>query len=133
MADPHADEPDIAQEFLQHLIELWRAGGLRLGETARGSGVHRFSFRAGGWPIVVDLDTTVLEMRAYHQRDGIATRGVPARVMRALVTEDPKGDGSVKDALDALRGTVRRWKQDNARLYVRSPDVARHPDGWNRA
>lgn len=128
-------EPDFEHMILEGIVALWNAGELKLKETPPGSGVHRYRFRAGGWPIDVDLDTTVLGLRVYHGRDVVANGSLSEPLMMALVGEGgpPPGQGSASEAIARLRTAVSRWKDENARLGITSPHVARHPDGWNNA
>jgi len=122
------------EEILRHLLELADAGALPLAESSPGSSVYEFHMRAAGWPIVISLDATVLELRAYHGRDLITTGPVSTPVTEGLVGCGPAGQAApTREQLAPLRATVKAWKNDNARLFMKSPDVARHPDGWNNA
>ena len=124
----------ISDRVLNALLDLKEAGSLPLAQTKPGSGVWRFTFRAAGWPISVDLDTTVCMLRAYHGNDVIATGRVSERAIDALVegAERPAPPPD-RASLDGLRAVVRDWKNSNAWIYTKSPDVARHPDGWNNS
>lgn len=127
----------LRDRILHQLLALHQAGGLALAETGPRSGVFRFGFRAGGWPVTVDLDTTVLELRAYYAGtvEVVATGPVPERIMQRLTSPRSGGvDGAkAKAAKDELRRIVAEWKNRNARIFMRPPAVARHPDGWNNA
>ncbi len=127
--------PSFTVDLARDLLALKAAGGLTLTETGPRSGVHRYAFRVGGWPIVIDIDETVLELRAYFDRDALATGRLRPEAMDALLghTDLPSTGTSAKEARDSLRGTVRRWLDGNARLFVKSPAVARHADNWNNA
>jgi hypothetical protein len=127
-----ATDKPYHERIQEHLLALKEGGTLPLAESEAGSGIWRFRARAAGWPIDIDLDTTVLEVRAYHGNDLVATGRVRAPIMKALVEPtDARAPG--KDDLAPLRATVRHWKESNARIFMKSPDVARHPDGWNQA
>lgn len=115
------------------LLALKEAGALPLVQSSPDSGVYRFRMRAGGWPIDVDLDDTVLEIRAYHGNDTIATGRVRDVVMAGLLENPTEGRTPTRDELAPLRAVVSDWKQRNARIFMNSPDVARHSDGWNNA
>lgn len=129
-------ETRFAERILEQLLRLRAAHALPLEPLTNPEGVHRWTFRAGGWPIQVDLDETVLEMRVYHDRQTVATGRVPANVMGALLGRsaiDAGGAVSPEDCMAALRAIVADWRRNNARVFMEPPRVARHPDGWNNA
>ena len=115
------------------LLALKEAGALPLRQSAPDSGVFRFRLRAGGWPIDVDLDDTVLEVRAYHGNDTVATGRVREVVMNGLLENPGDGRQPTREELAPLRAVVSDWKKSNARIFMNSPHVARHSDGWNNA
>jgi len=128
----------FSERLLEPLLRLRATGALEPREDAAARGAYRWSFRAAGRPVQVDLDTTVLELRAYEGRETLATGRVPERVMRVLVGQEdapPATDDGVTagEALDALRAIVRDWRRRNARVDMEPPRTARHPDGWNNA
>ena len=76
-------------------------------------GVSRWTFRAGGWPIQIDLDETVLEMRVYMGRQVVATGRVAAAVMSALLGRTPIDTGGAvqaDDCIAALREIIGDWR-----------------------
>jgi hypothetical protein len=126
-----------AVRVLEELLKLRAAGALPLVESAPGRGIWRFGFRAAGQPVSIDLDTTVLCVRCYHARDEVAMSPVPESVMDALLGKRPVPAGVPKvapaDAIAALRKVVADWREGNARVYMRPPATAGHPDNWNGA
>jgi hypothetical protein len=132
-----ADSPakDYVPRAIDALLALRAAGGLDARETAPGSGVWRWRFRAGGWPVTVDLDAGVLCLRMVHDRDEVAMGRVPAKAMDALVggAPPPPTQATAEHAMAALRAIVAEWKQGNARLQIVPPVKVGHPDNWNRA
>ena len=129
----------ISDSLLQQVLNLRAVGALGLKETRPGSGVFRYRTRAAGWPVNIDLDTTVLEIRAYFGDDVevIATGPVPEQIMDALVDPAASVTGSpgsdAKKAREAIRAIVSEWRAGNPRVFMHSPRVARHPDGWNNS
>lgn len=130
-------EAPYARRLQRELLRLRKAGAFTPQEVPGVRDVFRYQFRAAGWPIVVDLDSTVLEIRAYRDNDTIAVGPVTATVMSMLLGRLPLPDDfpqtSAKDAMNDLRTVVREWAEKNARVHMSSPNVARHPDGWNNA
>lgn len=127
-----------ARRILEQLLRLREAQALDLRETAPGRGVWKWRFRAGGWPVDVVLDSNVLEMRVYHDRDEVAMSRVPSPVMDRLVARElPPASGdrrpSADEAVAALREVVADWKRGNARIFIRPPAVVGHPDRGNGA
>lgn len=123
---------------LQHqLLRLRSAGALALEEVPGVRDVHRFRFRVGGHSIVIDLDSTVLELRAYRGNDTIAVGPVESDVMSTIVGRLPMPSdyptATAEEARADLRSVVSEWARKNARVHMSSPDVARHPDGWNHS
>lgn len=123
------------ERLLRALLTLKSAGSLPLEQTAPGSGVWRFRTRAAGWPVVIDLDSTVFGLRAYHGNDVIATGAVSEQVLGALIEDGAKAAAAPpgREALADLRAVIADWKSANARIFMKAPDVARHPDGWNNS
>jgi hypothetical protein len=134
---PRLPSDPYAVRMLEGLLRLRAAGGLGFAETAHGRGIWRWRFRAGGDVVVVDLDTTVLEMRCYHNRDEVAMGHVPQSVMDALLGRAPpppavpKADPAA--VLAELREVVADWRRGNARIDIRPPVKVGHPDNWNGA
>jgi len=128
---------DRCRDFVEQLLRLRAVGAFAPQEDAKTRGIHRWRFRAGGWPVDVDLDTTVLELRVYHGRDEVAMGRVPERAMAMLLGREPvPADGARPDA-DAVVAELRRlvadWKSKNARIFIRPPVKVGHPDHGNRA
>jgi len=124
------------ERILEQLLRLRAAHALPLRALEAPTGVSRWTFRAGGWPIQVDLDETVLEMRVYAGRQTISTGRVPPTVMSALLGRRPIDTGgavAADDCVAALREIVADWRRRNARVFMEPPRTARHPDGWNNA
>ena len=86
-------------------------------------GVSRWTFRAGGWPIQIDLDETVLEMRVYMGRQVVATGRVAAAVMSALLGRTPIDTGGAVQADDCI-AALREIIGDGAAI---SPTVTTSP------
>jgi hypothetical protein len=134
MAQPAPD--DFPTRILLHLLALRENEALPLPEIAPGRGIFRYRFRAAGWPVTVDLDTSVLEMRVYHGRDEVAMTRVTERLMDELLgrAKPAKKSGlTAEQALAALRQDIRDWKAGNPRIFVRPPVKIGHPDNWNGA
>jgi hypothetical protein len=88
--------------------------------------------------VAVDLDRTVLELRAYHHRDEVSMLPVSERTMEVLLGERPPAEtaGPRPDAaevLAALRQVVAHWRELNPRLFMQPPVKVGHPDNWNNA
>lgn len=129
-------EARFSDRILEQILKLRSAHALPLHALDTPQGVHRWTFRAGGWPVQIDLDETVFEMRVYSGRQVIATGRVSPEAMTALLGRrpiDPGGAVSVDDCLAALREIIADWRRRNARVFMEPPRVARHPDGWNNA
>jgi hypothetical protein len=129
-------EARYSDRILEQLLKLRSVHALPLRELETPAGLHRFQFRAAGWPVQVDLDETVLEMRVYTGRQTIATGRVAPEVMSAVLGRTPIDAGgavSADDCIAALREIVGDWRSRNARVHMEPPRVARHPDGWNNA
>ena len=126
---------DYGPRTIDALLALRAAGEFAPRETAPRSGVWRWQFRAGGWPVTVDLDAGVLCLRMVHDREEIAMCRVPGRAMDSLLGTAPPATTSATaaDAMAALRAVVSDWKKDNARLRIVPPVKVGHPDHWNRA
>ena len=126
----------FSERIIEQLLRLRAAHAFPLRELESPEGLSRWKFRAGGWPIQIDLDETVLEMRVYNGRQTISTGRVSAQVMSALHGRTPIDAGgavSPEDCLTALRAIIADWRSKNARVFMAPPRVARHPDGWNNA
>jgi len=129
-------ETRYADRILEQLVKLCAASASTpFARLESPDGIWRFTFRAGGWPVQVDIDSTVLEVRVYHGRQVIAMGRVTAPVFAALTGAEPlaKGSASADECIAALRAIVADWRRRNARVYMEPPRVARHPDGWNNA
>lgn len=129
---------DIPSRILWNLLALRASSAIEFKETSRGSGIFRYGFRAGGWPVTVDLDTSVLEMRVYHARDEVAMVRMPERAMDQLLgtAAMPKDTGVKNDpaaAMAGLRAAIKDWKTENPRIFIRPPVKVGHPDNWNHA
>jgi hypothetical protein len=129
---------DYERRILEQLLLLRAAGGFEPAETAPGRGVWQWTFRAGGWPVDVILDTHVLEVRVYHGRDEVAMGRVPEPAMNLLLGRVPVDTGGEKvpapaEIVAELRRIISAWKEGNARIFIRPPAVVGHPDNWNRA
>ena len=126
-----------AVRILEQLLRLRAAGALPLVEAAPGRAIWRYGFRAGGQPVSIDLDTTVLCLRVYHWRDEVAMGPVPEAVMDALLGKKPVPADVPKaapaDTLAELRKVVADWREGNPRIYMQPPETVGHPDNWNRA
>ncbi len=130
-----------SDRILEQLLRLRAADALplRSGDAAQlPERIWRFEFRAGGWPVHIDLDDTVLEVRVHHGRESIAKGRVPEGLMRVLLGSRPAPTGlaagaSAEESMAALRAIVGDWRRGNARVFIDSPSVARHQDGWNNA
>ena len=132
---PHG-QSGYADRILEQMLKLRAAHALPLRQLESPAGLSRWTFRADGWPVQIDLDDTVRELRVYTGRQVIATARVDADVISALLGRRPIDAGgavSADDCIAALRGIVADWRRRNARVHMSSPRVARHPDGWNRA
>ena len=132
------DKHDIPSRILWQLLCLRAVGALEFTETSPGSDIFRYGFRAGGWPVTVDLDLSVIEMRVYHARDEVAMVRVPEKAMEQLLGRAPmpKGattTGDAATALAELRNAIRDWKKDNPRIFILPPEKVGHPDNWNHA
>jgi len=127
----------FAVRILGQLLALRAAGALPLVESAPGRGIWRFGFRAAGQPVSIDLDTTVLCLRCYHDRDEVAMGPVPEAVMDALLGKRPVPPdvpkSSPADSIAALRKAVADWREGNPRIYMQPPEKIGHPDNWNGA
>jgi hypothetical protein len=132
-------ENDYGNRILEQLLRLREAGALRLTEVAPGRNVHRYLFRAGGWPVSIDLDATVCELRAYHHRDEIVMgHRVGEQVLDILLGRKPypaSGGPRVPEAecLAELARIVAHWKAGNPRIFMQPPVKVGHPDNWNGA
>jgi hypothetical protein len=129
---------NFSTRILEQVLKLRAADALDMQAKADVKGLYTWCFRAGGWPIEVHLDETVVEMRVYHGRHTISTGRVPPRLFPALIgtAELPAGSGngvSADESLSALRAIVADWKRKNPRVFMEPPRTARHPDGWNNA
>jgi hypothetical protein len=129
---------DIPSRILWSLLSLRASAAIEFKETSRGSGIFRYAFRAGGWPVTVDLDTSVVEMRVYHGRDEVAMVRMPERAMDQLLgtAAMPKDTAVQNDAAAAgalLRAAIKDWKSENPRIFIRPPVKVGHPDNWNHA
>lgn len=127
---------DYGRRVLRGLLSLRAAGALDLKETAPGRGIWRTSFRAAGWPISIDVDASVLEVRVYHSRDEVTMGRVAGDTLDQLLGRAPVPAGTPKDAAAAwaeLRAVVADWKRDNPRIFIRQPETVGHPDHHNRA
>jgi hypothetical protein len=137
MSEPQTAPYELADRIVAQLLRLRAAGGFDPRETAPGRGVWRWAFRAGGWPISVDLDLNVMEMRVYHDRDEVAMGRVRDDAMAVLLGRVPPpaefGRAAPEDVLADLRRIVADWKTDNARIFTRPPVKVGHPDNWNDA
>ncbi len=132
------DTDDIPSRILWQLLCLRAVGAIEFAETARGSGVFRYGFRAGGWPVTIDLDTGVVEMRVYHARDEVAMVRVPEKALYQLLGRIPmpvgaQTTGTAESALAELRNAIAEWKRENPRIFILPPSKVGHPDNWNRA
>ena len=128
----------FTDRILEQLLLLRAGDGVELVESRDPRGLWEHRFRAGGDVVRVILDSTVLEVRAYAGNDVVGTGRVPERVLGMLVGDVPLPDDmgrgtTVEEARAALRAIVGNWRRRNARLAISSPNVARHPDGWNGA
>jgi len=138
---PSSTDPivtDFSTRILEQVLRLRAAGALDMKAIGDPQGLYTWAFRAGGWPVEVHLDETVLEMRVYHGRHTISTGRVPPRLFPALVgtAELPAGsaDGvSAEKSMAQLRTIVGDWRRKNPRVFMEPPRTARHPDGWNNA
>lgn len=129
-------EFDTVRRIVDQLLALKGAGALDAVATSPGSSVWRWRFRAGGWPIDVVIDQSVLEVRVYHGRDEVAMGRIPEHVANALIAASGPGtpDHAAADAAIArLREVVAEWKSMNARIYIQPPVKVGHPDNWNDA
>ncbi|MCE9636577.1 MAG: hypothetical protein K8T90_12805 [Planctomycetes bacterium] len=129
---------DYPRRILEQLLWLRAAKAFDPKETAPGRGVWRWQFRAAGWPVVIDLDTSVHEIRVYHDRDEVAMAPVTTKLMAILLGGDlppdtgekvPSPDASIQE----LRKIVEHWKAGNARIFIRPPMKVGHADHGNRA
>lgn len=123
--------------ILKELVRLRASSALKLVETAPGSRVWRYSFRAAGQPVSCDLDTTALELRCYHHRDEVAMVHLPVGVMDVLTgrrnaPEDVPVASEAEIVAD-LRSVIADWREGNPRIYMSPPVKAGHPDNWNGA
>jgi hypothetical protein len=126
-----------AVHILDQLLRLRALNALPLVESAPGRGVWRYGFRCAGQPVTIDLDTTVLCIRVYHDRDEVAMSAVTPEMMDTLMGRRPvpaeTGKSTEAECLAALRQIVAQWRDGNARIYMRPPAQVGHPDNWNRA
>jgi len=126
-----------AVSILDQLLRLRAINALPLVETAPGRGVWRYGFRCAGQPVTIDLDTTVLCIRVYHDRDEIAMSATTPEMMDTLFGKRPVPadvpKSSEAECVAALRKIVAEWRDGNARIYMRPPAQVGHPDNWNRA
>jgi hypothetical protein len=127
----------FAVRILDQLVRLRAVGALPLTETAPASGVWRYRFRAAGQPVSIDLDTTVVEMRCYHDRDEIAMGPLSAELLDMLLGKRPTPPDAAGTAeaevLAEMRRIVADWREGNPRIYMRPPAKVGHPDNWNGA
>lgn len=135
---PATAQIDLSRRILEQLLWLRAAGAFDPKETAPGRGVWRWQFRSGGWPVVFDLDTTVNEMRVYHDRDEVAMSPVTTKLMGILLggAMPPDTGEKVPPAEETLRGLrelIAGWKSGNARIFIRPPVKVGHPDHGNGA
>jgi hypothetical protein len=134
---PDTPQNEYELRILEQILGLRAAGAFQPAESAPGRGVWNWRFRAGGWPVDVVLDETVLEMRVYHGRDEVAMGRVPAPAMAVLLGRAPAPNGSAAPSGDAclaeLRKVVADWKSGNARIHIVPPVKVGHPDHWNGA
>ncbi len=130
-----AHDATYTPRILEQLLKLRAAGALPLRRLPEVEGLWRWGFRAGGMRVEIDLDSTVLELRAYAGRHVIAVGRVRAPVFAALTSgaEGVRDSRAADESLAALRAIVGEWRTRNARLFMEPPRVARHPDGWNNA
>lgn len=127
----------FALRIFEQLLRLRASNALPLVESAPGRGIWRFGFRAAGQPVSIDLDTTVLCIRVYHQRDEVAMSSVPPGLMDVLLGKKPVpaeiSKATEAECIAELRKIVADWRLDNPRIYMRAPATAGHPDNWNGA
>ena len=131
-------ENDYPRRILDQLMLLRAANAFTPTETAPGCAVWRWRFRAGGWPLDIDLDAVVLAVRVYHGRDEVAMAPVPEKVMHILLgREPPPHPGETIPSPEAILAELRRivahWKANNARIFIQPPMKVGHPDAWNKA
>lgn len=115
------------------LLELAGLGALPMVETDPDSDLFRMRFRCAGNTVEIDVDRTVLELRVYHERDVVTTGRMREEVLDAVLKASSGARQPTRAELAPLRQVIEDWKSHNARIYMRSPDVARHPDGRNNA
>jgi hypothetical protein len=132
---PETPAKEYTARTIEALLALRAHGAFRPAETAPGRGVHRWEFRAGGWPVSVDLDANVLSIRVYLGREEITMGRVPGAAMDALLgrAPPPKPLCGEEQALEALREVVAEWRDMNPRLFMSPPSKVGHPDNWNGA
>lgn len=134
---PKLPHDEFARRILEQLLRLRAAGALPLAETAPGRGVWRWSFRAAGQPVDIDLDTTVLCLRCYHWRDEVAMGPIAPETMEVLLGRRPvpadTGKATEAECVAELRRIVADWRAGNPRIYMQPPATAGHPDNWNGA
>ncbi len=129
-------ETRYSERILEQVLRLRAADALPMHEVPGAEGMHRWTFRAAGRRIQVDIDETVLGLRVYDGRQTISTGRVSAHAMAALLGRAPIETGgavAAADCLAALREIVAAWREKNARVFMEPPRVARHPDGHNNA
>ncbi len=127
-----------AERILEQLLRLRALDAVKFEESGDPEGLHRHRFRSGGWQCEIDVDMTVLELRAYQGNDVVATARIPENIANMLIGKKPvprevATGASASEACAALRAVIGDWRSKNARVRISSPNVARHPDGWNNS
>lgn len=127
----------FAVRILDLLVRLRAGGDLPLRETAPGRGVWRWTFRACGAHVSIDLDAVVSSLRCYHEREELAMSAVPPETMDVLLGRSPVPPGTPattqEAALAELRRVVADWREGNPRIGMSPPVKVGHPDNWNDA
>ena len=128
----------FGDRIVRALLRLRAAGALEAPEVPGVRGVFRYPFLSGGWPVTIDIDRNVLEVRGYHDRDEIVMHRVTVPVMEMLLGERPLAESIERlddpdEPVRELRQVVADWKSGNPRLFMRPPVKVGHPDNWNRA
>lgn len=134
---PRSTQDRFGRALLAQLLRLRAGNALPLAETKPGRGIWRWGLRVGGQRVEIDLDATVREMRCYHDRDEIAMSPLSPETMDVLLGRRPVPAGIEKGDESEIAGEIRKivaeWRDGNARLYMRPPAKAGHPDNWNHA
>ena len=114
-------------ETLRSLVaRVHAAGRAPFVEEPAGSGVHHWSTRVGRWPLEVQVDRFVMEIRCYLSDELFCTGRIPEHEALALLDPAP-GPGDAAAERD-LAEFVDEAQKGDSRRFLTPPHADRHPD-----